>query len=209
MDKVDLKKEIRAYSAPRGRFEIVDVPVLRYLMIDGQGDPNSAAEFADAVSTLYSVAYRLKFFSKRQLDRDYVVMPLEALWWSDDMSTFTTSLDKSRWSWTVLNLVPGWITTEQFDEVRRGVEAGRGAGGGASALPKLRLADLAEGRCAQTLFVGPYADEGPVLEEMHTRFIPGEGLRMTGLHHEIYLSDPQRTAPEKLKTILRQPVAEA
>lgn len=205
MTKVDLKKEIAAYSASRGRFEIIDVPPLRYLMIDGQGDPNTSREYADAVSTLFTVAYKLKFASKRGLDRDYVVMPLEALWWSDDMATFTTARDASRWKWTVLNLVPDWITDEQFDEVRRAVEAG----GEASALPKLRLAELAEGRCVQTLHVGSFADEGPVLTEMHSRFIPGEGLRMTGLHHEVYLSDVRRTAPEKLRTILRQPVADA
>ncbi|WP_442576705.1 GyrI-like domain-containing protein [Microbacterium sp. F51-2R] len=205
MSKADLKKEIAVYSAPRGRFEVVDVPPLRYLMIDGHGDPNSSPEYAAAVSTLFAVAYRLKFFSKRELDRDYVVMPLEGLWWSDVMATFTISRDKSRWSWTLLNLVPEWITDEQVEGVRQAIEAG----GESSALPKLRLDELAEGRSVQTLHVGSYDGEGPVLAEMHSEFIPGAGLRMTGRHHEIYLSDPRRTSPEKLKTILRQPVAEA
>lgn len=205
MTKVDLKNQIGAYSAPRGRFEIVDVPPLRYLMIDGHGDPGSSPEYVEAVSTLFAVAYRLKFFSKRELDRDYVVMPLEGLWWSDDMATFTVARDKSRWSWTLLTLVPDWITHEQVERVRQAIEAG----GEASALPKLRFDELAEGRCVQTLHIGSYDDEGPVLAEMHSRFIPDAGLRMTGRHHEIYLSDPRRTAPEKLKTILRQPVADA
>lgn len=203
--KVDLKKELAAYTAPRGGFEVIDVPVQRFLMVDGHGDPNTTAEYADAVSTLYSVSYTLKFLSKKQLDRDYVVMPLEGLWWSDDMSTFTTARDKSRWSWTMMILVPDWLEDAHVDAAREAVEAK----GGAPALDRLRFAELAEGRCAQTLHVGSYDDEAPVLEDLHHRFIPGEGLRMRGRHHEIYLADPRRTAPERLRTILRQPVEEA
>jgi hypothetical protein len=196
--KTDLKKEITAYSARRGEFEIVDVPPLRYLMIDGHGDPN-AQEYADAVSTLFPVAYKLKFMSKKELDRDYVVMPLEALWWSEDMASFTSDRDKSRWDWTALNLVPDWVTDEQFDRALA-------AAADAPALDKLRLETFAEGRCVQTLHIGPFDDEGPVLDRMHHEFIPARGLRMTGRHHEIYLSDIRRADPSKLRTILRQPV---
>ena len=203
MTKVDLKRELAAYSARRGRFDVVEVPPLRYLMIDGHGDPNTSADYAAAVSAVFSVAYKLKFLSKRELDRDYVVMPLEALWWSDDLATFTTARDKSRWSWSLLNLVPSWITSA---EVSRALAAAEGE---ASVRDRLRVEELAEGRCVQTLHVGPYDDEAPVLEAMHSEFIPGAGLRMTGRHHEIYLSDVRRTAPEKLKTILRQPVEPA
>lgn len=195
--KIDLKKQISAYTAPRGSFEIIDVPPLRYLMIDGHGDPN-AQEYADAIATIFPVAYKLKFFSKRELDRDYVVMPLEALWWSDDMASFTTDRDKSRWDWTALNLVPDWITDEQFADVRATVEA--------PVLDRLRLETLAEGRCVQTLHLGSFDDEGPTLDALHHDFIPGNGLRMTGRHHEVYLSDIRRTEPAKLRTILRQPV---
>ena len=201
--KVDLKKELASYRAPRGRFEIVTVPPLRYLAIDGEGDPNTAAAYRDALQTIYPVAYALKFFSKRTLDRDYAVMPLEALWWADDMESFTGARDKSRWRWTLLNLLPDWIEDDQVASAREAV-AGKG---GAPALDRLRIEPLDEGLCVQTLHIGSYDDEAPVLEAMHVTFIPDNGLRMTGLHHEIYLSDARRTAPDKLRTILRQPVA--
>lgn len=202
MTKVDLKKSIAAYTAPRGSFEIVDVPPLRYLMVDGHGDPNSAPEYGDAVAAVFGVAYKVKFLSKAELGEDYVVMPLEGLWWSDDMATFTTARDKSRWSWTMMSLVPDWISAEHVESAREAVAAK----GGSPAIARLRLEELAEGRCVQTLHVGSYDDEAPVLDELHHRFIPGAGLRMRGLHHEIYLTDPRRTAPGRLRTILRQPV---
>lgn len=199
--KTDLKKELASYRASRGGFSVVTVPPLQYLMIDGHGDPNGA-EFAAALETLYPVAYTLKFASKRA-GRDYAVMPLEALWSSDDMASFTSARDKSRWDWTVLNLVPDWIGGPEFRDARDAVERK----GGATMLERLRLERLDEGLCVQTLHVGSFDDEGPVLDELHHQFIPDNGLRMTGRHHEIYLSDLRRTAPEKLRTILRQPVA--
>ena len=197
--KTDFKKEIASYRARPGIFAEVDVPPLRYLMIDGRGDPNGQG-YADAIAAVFGAAYKLKFMSKREFDRDYVVMPLEALWWSDDMSAFTSDRDKSRWRWTALNLVPDWITEEQFDRALA-------AAGDAPAFGRLRLESLSEGRCVQTLHVGSFDDEGPVLEAMHHDVIPARGLRMTGMHHEIYLSDIRRTEPSKLRTILRQPVA--
>lgn len=203
--KTDLKKELSAYTAPRGGFQVIDVPPQRYLMVDGRGDPNTAPDYAEALSALYGTAYKLKFLSRREQDRDFVVMPLEALWWSDDWSAFTSERDKSRWSWTVMNLVPGWLTDDHVQRARDAA-AGRGA---SPALDRLRVEELAEGRCVQTLHVGSYDDEAPVLEEMHERFIPAEGLRMRGLHHEIYLTDPRRSAPERQRTILRQPVEAA
>jgi len=199
--KTDLKKEIASYSARRGVFEIVDVPPLRYLMIDGHGDPNTQP-YADAVSTLFPVAYKLKFMSKKELDRDYVVMPLEAQWWSDDMASFTSDRDKSRWDWTAMILVPAWITDGQF-------ERALAAATEAPARDELRLDTLTEGRCVQTLHLGPFDEEGPVLDRMHREVIPAQGLRMTGKHHEIYLSDIRRADPSKLRTILRQPVTDA
>jgi hypothetical protein len=196
--KTDLKKEIHSYRARRGSFEIVDVPPLRYLMIDGHGDPNGQ-DYADAIATIFPVAYRLKFMSKKESDRDYVVMPLEALWSSDDMATFTSDRDKSRWDWTALNLVPDWVTDDQFTRALA-------TAAGAPVLDKVRFETLSEGRCVQTLHLGSFDDEGPVLDAMHRDFIPRQGLRMTGRHHEIYLSDARRTAPARLRTILRQPV---
>ena len=202
-EKVDFKQEIAAYKARKGRFDVISVPTMQFLKIDGHGDPNTSQAYAGAVGTLYPVAYALKFLSKRELGRDYAVMPLEAQWWSEDMESFTGARDKSAWSWTVMLMTPDWITPEHLESAR----AGAAAKGSVPALDDLRLEPLEEGLCVQTLHIGPYDDEGPVLEEMHSEFIPAQGLEMTGLHHEIYLGDPRRTAPEKLRTILRQPVA--
>lgn len=202
-DKLDLKKELDSYRARSGEFRVLDVPPLSYLMIDGQGDPNTSPEYADALATLYPVAYRLKFASK-EAGSDYVVPPLEALWWADDMAAFTTARDKDRWSWTAMILTPEWIGP---DQVAAAIESAR-AKAPAAALARLRYAVLHEGRCVQTLHVGPYDAEGPVLARMHEEFIPSNGLTMTGRHHEIYLGDPRRVAPEKLRTILRQPVVQ-
>ncbi|WP_127500616.1 GyrI-like domain-containing protein [Actinoplanes solisilvae] len=196
MEKVDFKRAIAAYRARAGAFAVVDVPELRYLMIDGHGDPN-AGGFAEATAALYPLAYRLKFASKKTLGRDYVVMPLEGLWWAEDMQTFTAARDKTRWDWTLMIMVPDWIDAGLFEDVRSEVDGH----------PAVRLETLAEGRCVQTLHIGSYDDEGPVLARMHEEFIAAQGLRMVGKHHEIYLSDARRTAPEKLRTILRQPVA--
>jgi hypothetical protein len=197
--KVDLKREIPSYAAPRGRFEIIELPPMRYLMVDGHGEPGGAA-FADAITAIYSVAYPLKFLSKRELDRDYVVPPLEALWWADDMAAFTTRRDKTRWSWTCLSLVPDWVPGPLVDRaIAAAVEKGKPA-------EAVRFAELAEGPCVQTLHVGSFDDEAPVLARLHDEFIPAHGLRMTGRHHEVYLSDFRRVEPAKLHTILRQPV---
>lgn len=203
--KIDLKRELDSYRARRGEFRIIDVPPLSYLMVDGRGDPNTAAEYADALAALYPVAYKLKFTSKRDLERDYVVMPLEALWWAEDMAAFTSARDKSQWSWTAMILTPDWITRELFDTAVEQV----GGKDPPVSLAKVRLETLQEGRCVQTLHVGSYDDEAPVLAAMHDEFIPGAGLAMSGRHHEIYLSDPRRVEPAKLRTILRQPVEPA
>lgn len=203
MAATDLKKQIAAYTARRGRFDVVEVPPLQYLVVDGHGDPNTAPEYRDAVGALYPLAYRLKFLGREVLGRDHVVMPLEALWTADDMAAFTSARDKSRWDWTLMILVPDGITAEHVATARADVAARTAP----PALDAVRLERYDEGLCVQTLHVGPYDAEGPVLAEMHDRVIPGAGLRMTGRHHEVYLGDPRRTAPERLRTILRQPVA--
>ncbi len=203
MQKTDFKKEIDAYRAGKGRYEIVDVPELQYLMIDGHGDPNTSPAFAEATEALYPMAYKLKFASKQTLGRDYVVMPLEGLWWATDMEAFTASRDKSRWDWTLMIMVPDWIGETMFAKAAEQVAA--------KARPRrlgdVRLERLAEGTCVQTLHVGYYDAEADVLAQMHDRFIPDHGLRMVGKHHEIYLSDFRKVPPERLRTILRQPVA--
>ncbi|CAM2857045.1 GyrI-like domain-containing protein [Saccharomonospora xinjiangensis] len=203
-DKIDFKREIDAYRARRGTFRVVDVPDLRYLMIDGHGDPNTSPAFAEAIETLYPLAYTLKFASLA-LGRDYVVMPLEGLWWARDMDNFTTARDKSTWDWTLMIMVPGWIDEGMFADAVEKVEAKSAP----ARLRDVRLETLSEGRCVQTLHVGSFDDEADVLDRMHHEFIPANGLSMAGKHHEIYLSDFRKVAPEKLRTILRQPVVEA
>ena len=203
--KVDFKKSLDSLRAERGEFRVIDVTPQHYLMIDGHGDPNTAPAYAEAVQTLYPVAYTIKFTSKRELDRDYVVPPLEALWCAADLDAFTTARDKSQWDWTVMIMLPDWIHVEMYaDAVTTAAAKAPPAG-----LQKLRRERIDEGRCAQTLHVGPYDDEAPVLAELHDRFIPGAGLRMTGKHHEIYLTDPRWVDPAKLRTILRQPVLQS
>ena len=203
--KIDFKKTLDGYQAKRGEFRTVDMPDLQYLMIDGHGDPNTSTTYADALAALYPVAYKVKFASARGLGRDYVVPPLEGLWWADDMDAFTVSRDKSRWDWTMMLLVPDWIDQAMVDAAVALV----GAKKPPARLGDVRLQALSEGRCVQTLHVGLFDEEAGVLELMHRDFIPGAGLRMVGRHHEIYLSDPRKTAPERLRTILRQPVRDA
>lgn len=201
MTKVDFKKEWKHLYQPKKTFEVVDVPAMNFLMIDGHGDPNVVQEYRDAVETLFPAAYAIKFLSKTELDRDYVVPPLEGLWWAEDMDAFTTARDKSQWDWTMMIMTPDWITPEIY---RPGLE--RAGKKSPPALDKIRLESYHEGLSVQIMHIGPYEDEGPTLARLHHEFIPANGYRMAGKHHEIYLGDPRKTAPEKLKTVLRQPV---
>ncbi len=200
--KTDFKKTLDCYQARRGEFRFVDIAPTGYLMVDGHGDPNTSAEYADALGALYPVAYTLKFASKTGLDRDYVVPPLEALWWADDMAVFTSGRDKSQWDWTAMLMVPDWIGAGLVAEALATVAERKAP----AALDNVRFELLDEGACVQTLHVGPYDDEAAVLAEMHEHVIPSRGCRMTGKHHEIYLSDPRRVEPARLRTLLRQPV---
>ena len=203
MSKIDFKTEHKSmYSAPARDFVLVEVPALPYLMFDGRGDPNRAPEYQQAVEALYSLSYTLKFMSKRAFDRDYVVGPLEGLWWAEDMSVFT-SRDKDAWSWTMMILQPEWITASHLQAAKAEVLMKKGLPG----IETVRLETLDEGLCAQILHVGPYDAEGPVLARLHDDWLPAHGLTERGHHHEIYLGDPRKVAPDKLKTILRQPVS--
>lgn len=201
-DKIDFKKTLDAYRAQRGRFRIVDVPDMQYLKVDGRGDPNTSPAFAQAVRALYPVAYAVKFASRRDLGRDYVVPPLEGLWWAEDMDAFTIARDTSRWDWTIMLMVPDWIDRAMVDAA---VEHAR-AKSPPARLDDVRLEELSEGRCVQTLHVGSFDDEAEVLTRMHREFLPNNEMRMTGTHHEIYLSDFRRVPPHKQRTILRQPI---
>jgi hypothetical protein len=174
-------------------------------MVDGHGDPNTAPEYGQALEALYAVAYKLKFMSKVELEKDYVVPPLEGLWWADDMGTFNLQRDKCAWDWTMMIMQPDWITPAMFGAAVDQVRVAKNP----PALPKLRLETYHEGLSVQILHIGSFDDEGPVLQRMHNEFIPQHGYEMRGKHHEIYLSDPRKVAPEKLRTVLRQPVKNA
>ncbi|MBW0116891.1 GyrI-like domain-containing protein [Pseudonocardia abyssalis] len=202
--KVDLKRELPCYTAKRDAPQVVDVPDLQYLMIDGHGDPNTPV-YEAAVSALYPLAYALKFAAKNDLGRDHVVMPLEGLWWADDLGSFTTARDKSRWDWTMLILQPDWITAAMFTDAVERVGAGKRR---PERLDDVRLQSLSEGRCVQALHVGAYDDEAELLRRIHEEFLPRHRLVATGKHHEVYLSDPRRVEPAKRRTILRQPVGD-
>ncbi len=201
MEKTDFKKELKHLYKPSSKaFAVVDVPPMQFLMIDGHGDPNTAQEYQDAIEALYPVAYKLKFMSKKELERDYVVPPLEGLWWAEDMDTFTRR-EKSAWDWTMMIMQPEWITQEMFEAAVKQVEEKA-----LPALSKMRLETYHEGLAVQIMHIGSYDDEGPTLHRLHYEFIPENGFEMSGKHHEIYLSDFRKVAPEKLKTVLRQPV---
>lgn len=203
MPPYDPKRELNALYAPKNTtWTLVDVPSQRFLAVDGRGDPNQAPEYALAVEALYSVAYTLKFAVKRAGGREFVVAPLEGLWWADDFASFTTARDKTAWQWTMLISQPDWVTPDQITEAQEAALAKKNR----PTIAKVRIETLTESRCAQALHIGPYDAEGPILKDLHSSYLPEHDLAPTGKHHEIYLSDPRRSAPEKLRTVLRQPV---
>ena len=202
---IDYKKELKhLYNPSKKEFSIVDVPAMNFLLVDGHGDPNTAQAYQDAVEALYGVAYKLKFMSKKEKGTDYVVPPLEGLWWASDMETFTSQRDKSAWDWTMMIMQPEWITREMVEEAIRQVQKAKGL----PALSKLRLEAYHEGLAVQIMHIGSYDAEGPTIARMHA-FAADKGYQLAGKHHEIYLSDPRRVAAEKLKTVLRQPIKKA
>lgn len=206
MEKIDLKKRHKALygTTDKQGFVFVDIPEMSFLMIDGEGDPNASKAFSDAVQALFALSYTLKFAIKKgPLKIDYGVMPLEALWWADDMSAFTPE-EKSNWKWTAMVLQPEWITTELVEECRETAIKKKGL----AALNAVRFELFSEGKSVQCFYRGPYADEGPTIAALH-RFIEDNGFKRSGRHHEIYLSDVRRTDPAKLKTLIRQPIAVA
>ncbi len=201
MDKIDLKKVWKELYRPSTKqVSRVDVPPFNYLMIDGRGDPNTAQEYKEAIEALYPVAYTLKFMLKKgAIGEDYVVMPLEGLWWVEDMADFSAQR-KDDWQWTMMILQPDVVTEEMVAEAVAQTREKKNP----PALDKVRLEALHEGSSAQIMHIGPYADEAPNIQKVH-QFIADAGGQLHGKHHEIYLSDPRRAAPEKMKTIIRQP----
>ncbi len=201
MLKIDFKKEMRnLYAPPTKKAVTVDVPELTFLMVDGSGDPNTSIEYRDAVGALYSLSYGLKFAVKNGGEQvDFAVMPLEGLWWSQDPSIFSMER-KDKWLWTAMIMQPKYVTRVLFEETLAQVDKKKPS----DSLKKVKLATFREGPSAQIMYVGPYSAEGPTISGLHA-FISENGHTLTGKHHEIYLGNPERTSPDKLKTIIRQP----
>lgn len=203
MGKIDVKKDLKyLYNPSAKHVESVEVPEMNFLMVDGVGDPNTAQSFRDAIEALYPVSYTLKFMVKKgEMGIDYGVLPLEALWWSDDMSAFSTG-NKDDWKWTLMIMQPEFITEKMVKEAMEEVKKKKMP----VSLPLIRFETFREGKAAQIMHIGPFSEEGPAIAKIH-KFIEENGSRSVGKHHEIYLSDLRRAAPEKWKTIVRQPMS--
>jgi hypothetical protein len=202
LKKIDYKKQLKhLYGPSPGKPEFVDVPKMNFLMIDGRGDPNTSAEFKSAVEALFSVSYTVKFMVKRgKPPVDYGVMPLEGLWWAEDMSAFSAA-KKDDWLWTLMIMQPEPVTKELVSEAMK-----KAAGKiDPQVIAKLRYGPFHEKKCAQIMHIGPFSEEGPTIEKVHA-FIRENGFKLQGKHHEVYLSDIRRGDPKKWKTIVRQPV---
>lgn len=203
MEKLDLKKAYRSlFNPPKRDFVEVSVPAMQFVKIDGAGDPNRSAAYRTAVEWLYGVSYTMKFAAKIGLARDYVVPPLEALWWSDDPRAFVRR-EKDLWQWTVMIAAPDFVSTALFDDAVATTSAKC-----ADRPSSLRFEPYVERRALQIMHIGSYDDEGPALQRLHEEVMPSLGLTFNGAHHEIYLSDPRKVEAARLKTILRQPVRE-
>ncbi len=202
METVDVKKELKhLYHASAKEVVQVDVPAMNFLMVDGEGDPNTSHSYAEAIEALFTVSYTVKFMLKKgELAIDYGVMPLEGLWWADDMTTFSSD-DKSNWKWTAMIMQPSFVTAELIESALAEVKKKKNP----AAISKVRFASWQEGECVQIMHIGPFSEEGPTIEKLH-HFIEASNWRRAGKHHEIYLSDIRKADPKNWKTIIRQPM---
>lgn len=200
MDKVDFKKTLKELYLPTDKkFVLVQVQKMQFVMIDGAGNPGGEA-YTRAVQWLFSVIYPIKFIAKKKMGKDFVAPPLEGLWWADDMNAFVAD-KKDDWKWRSMIVTPDWATEDMFEEAVTKAEKKLG-----ERPASLRMEKFEEGLCVQIMHIGPFSEEAPTIAKLHQEFLPEQGLVENGHHHEIYLNDPRRTAPEKLKTVLRQPV---
>lgn len=201
MEKINYKKQLaHLYTASAKKIALVEVPQMTFLMIDGKGNPNTSS-FSNAIEALYAVSYTIKFTIKHTMSIDYGVMPLEALWWADDMSAFERD-DKDAWKWTTMIMQPEIITHKIINEAIAQVKEKKNP----VALDLMRIQSFEEGKSAQTLHIGPFSEEKPTIEKLH-KFIEHNASQLRGKHHEIYLSDTRRAAPENWKTIIRQAIS--
>jgi len=201
MNKIDLKKDLKHLYQPSAREVVqVEVPAFSFLMVDGAGDPNTSQAYAEAVEALFSTSYTAKFMVKKgPLQIDYAVMPLEGLWWADDMTAFVNN-EKAKWKWTMMIMQPSFLEEEVIEKAIAEAKKKKAL----PALGKLRYETFTEGKCAQILHIGPFSEEGPAIERLHKFIDARTGRRCK--HHEIYLSDIRRADPRKWKTIIRQPM---
>ena len=198
--KLDLLKEHKACYVAAKKPVILDITAARYMAIDGQGAPGGE-EFQEAVGALYAGAFTMKMASKSK-GKDYAVCKLEALWWADGVSFPEAKPEQVRYK--LMIRIPDFIAESDLNDtlnVLRKKDKTPRAG-------DLRLESLNEGRCVQMLHLGPYDREAETIQEMQAA-ATAEGLALHGLHHEIYLSDPRRVPPDRLRTILRHPVRPA
>jgi len=202
MEKIDFKKELKHLYNPSAKdVEIVDVPPMNFIMIDGVGDPNTSQDYKDAIEALYALSYTLKFMIKNgKMAIDYGVMPLEGFWWTDDMAEFSAE-NKDIWKWMAMIMQPEFVTKDLYDKAYEQVLKKKNP----AALSKVRFENFCEGLSAQIMHIGPYSAEGPTIERIRT-FIKERRYELNGKHHEIYLSDPRKAVPEKMRTVIRQAV---
>jgi hypothetical protein len=205
MAKLDTAKQMKRFYEPSAKeVTVLEVPPLSFLMVDGGGDPNDSASYQAALGALYSASYTIKFMlKKRDAGLDYTVPPLEGLWWSNDMGSFTQD-DRAAWLWTMMIMVPAHVTAEQVAEGLAQAAAKKDA----PPLTGLRYESYDEGLSAQIMHLGPYAAEAPTIARLH-QYIADQGYERAGKHHEIYLGDPRRSKPENLRTVIRQPIRRA
>jgi len=202
--KVDFKKTLKYLYQPSSK-EVgeIKVPEMQFIMIDGIGSPGEAQEYMDALAILYPIAFKIKFLSKAK-GRDYVVPPLEGLWWADDMKDFIEG-NREKWKWIMMIMQPDWITQVMTNEAIAITKEKKPEL--SNLLPKLRLEKYKEGKAAQIMHIGPYSEEGPTVQKVHDFIMIKEGKfdGYNNKHHEIYLSDPRKANPATMKTVIRQP----
>jgi hypothetical protein len=206
MEKLDLAKEYKSYYKAKAKPEIVEIEAAQYLSITGKGDPDSE-DYAARVGALYAVAYTLKFIYKAQ-EKDFTVAKLEGQWWYDEarfghptMEEAPKLIPRSEWEYRMLIRLPEYVNRESIMQAIKTVVFKKDL----SLAEEVALFTMKEGKCVQMLHVGPFSNEPETLKQIND-FSAKHQLKRNGLHHEIYLSDYRKTAPEKLKTILREPV---
>jgi hypothetical protein len=205
MKKLDLKKDLKHLYNPSPRKPvIVEVPDMQFIMIDGEGDPNNSEVFQKSLEVLYGLSYTIKFGSKKDLEIDYPVMALEGIWWGTPRGlTRFSSEDKADWKWTLMMMQPDHIKEEFFLEKKEVLRNRKNP----EFLDDVRFERFHEGPVVQQMHIGPYSEEWKTVEPMH-KWAEDQGYQLVGRHHELYIGDPRKASPEKLKTVLRHPVKE-